>query len=430
MQFHLLPDGYPKVAILAPRWTDDDEAGWALRQVAGALACVAEVHVITTQGNRPRDLVDGVFCVHELATANPEADLRRDIVLGAIGASLRPGSALPADTDRSLTGGKGIDEVLAASLRTPWKAGAEHLEKLAPDLVVLADYRQVGAWELVDRVGLDIPSLLVPLARAERTTLLATDTALLRRASAAIVFSDGERKLWAELLGPEHVHFVGLPFAVNASVLREPEPRVGGARDYILVLTDGSPARHDPWLEVLQMRFGSHRVVVSTPRTLAVREPGGVGYEWQETTRPSDLLRLMAWAELTVDLHPGALFGRRSLESLMYGTPIVVPHDSSAQEHAENGSGGLWFDGIGGLVWCTEAILDRSVRAALGEQGRRYAQRRYGSTNSFVAGVMTAVDDVFEGRAGLGSFDRDAEGITHERGERTCSPTNSASKER
>src|ERR1700728_2973584 len=142
MQLHLLPDGNPRVAILTPRWSEVDEAGWALRQVAGALACGAEVHVITTQGSHPRDRVDGVFSVHELATANPEADLRRDIVFSALGASSRPGGVAHVDTGAAPTGGTGIDQVLAASLRTPWKAGANHLAKLAPDLVVLADYRQ------------------------------------------------------------------------------------------------------------------------------------------------------------------------------------------------------------------------------------------------------------------------------------------------
>ncbi len=40
----------PTVAVLARTWSTQSEAGWALRQVAGAIACFADVHVITPQG--------------------------------------------------------------------------------------------------------------------------------------------------------------------------------------------------------------------------------------------------------------------------------------------------------------------------------------------------------------------------------------------
>jgi hypothetical protein len=90
---------------------------------------------------------------------------------------------------------------------------------------------------------------------------------------------------------------------------------------------------------------------------------------------------------MTVDARPGSLFARRSLQSLMFGTPIIVPEGSRAQEHAETGSGGLWFDGPGELFSCVETMLDPEVHDSLGSQGRRYALDRYGSTASFIERV-------------------------------------------
>jgi hypothetical protein len=351
-----------------------------------------------------------VFFVHELGTIDRTADVRRDIVLAAVGAAPTTGRS---DGDRaggSLARSGALDEILAKSLRAPWQDGAHCLSNLAPDLIVLADYRQLGALELIEQTCPRTPTVLVPLAHAADGAIPSMFNPLFRRAGAAIVFTDRELRLCADQLRSDHVHFVGLPLGINPSALREPEPRVGGARDYVLVLTDVplSMGQRDPGLELLEMRFASHRVVVCAPNNLSVREPGGPVSEWEETTRSSDLLRLMAWAHVTVDLHPGGLFGRRSLESLLHGTPIVVPADSSAREHAEIGSGGLWFDGVGGLVWATEAMLDPEVRSALGDQGQRYVQDRYGTTSSFVARIMAAVEDASPGDAVLRSLGQDA----------------------
>ncbi|HUD17399.1 MAG TPA: hypothetical protein VMQ59_09050, partial [Acidimicrobiales bacterium] len=96
----------------------------------------------------------------------------------------------------------------------------------------------------------------------------------------------------------------------------------------------------------------------------------------------------MAWARVTVDLRPGAFFARRCVTSLLYGTPIVVPHDSRAREHAERGRGGLWFDSPAELTWCVEALLDPPVRSVFSAQGLAYADEEYGSTDRFIDRVL------------------------------------------
>jgi hypothetical protein len=96
----------------------------------------------------------------------------------------------------------------------------------------------------------------------------------------------------------------------------------------------------------------------------------------------------MAWARVTVDLRPGRLFARRCIDSLLYGTPIVVPHDSRAREHAERGRGGLWFASPGELTLCVEALLEPSAHDAFADQGRQYAESEYGSTDHFIHRVV------------------------------------------
>ena len=96
----------------------------------------------------------------------------------------------------------------------------------------------------------------------------------------------------------------------------------------------------------------------------------------------------MAWARVTVDLRPGTLFARRCVDSLLYGTPIVVPHDSRAREHAERGRGGLWFADPGELTWCVEALLEPEVHDSFARQGQAYAEEEYGSTDRFIDRVL------------------------------------------
>jgi hypothetical protein len=125
---------------------------------------------------------------------------------------------------------------------------------------------------------------------------------------------------------------------------------------------------------------------------------GGEERQTAGVARGTDLLRLVAWATSTVDLRPGSLVARRSLESLLYGGPIIVPADSRAREHAVLGRAGLWFYGPGDLAWCVEALFDDEVHGALSRQGRHYAETRYAGSGSFVDRVSRAVLPVLDRR--------------------------------
>ena len=88
---------------------------------------------------------------------------------------------------------------------------------------------------------------------------------------------------------------------------------------------------------------------------------------------------------------PVGLLAERCIESLLYGTPIVVPDDSRAREHAERGRGGLWFADPAELTWCVEALLDPNPSAPRSAPRVGPTPRRaYGSTDRFIARVLDA----------------------------------------
>jgi hypothetical protein len=184
---------------------------------------------------------------------------------------------------------------------------------------------------------------------------------------------------------------IGAPLAANPSALTEPDLAVGST-DYALVIADVD-SREEHWenrmVDIMRMRFPDRRLAVSQNDALCVWHRGRPE-RGLPVQRSGDLARLMAWARVTVDLRPGRLFARRSIESLLYGTPIVVPADSRARQHAELGHGGLWFANPAELTWCVEAMFDPEIRTSLGAQGRVYAEREFGSTDRFIERVTTA----------------------------------------
>lgn len=374
--------GRPRVAVLAPHWGGTGERAWALRQVAGALALSADVHVLTPQGRSRRGHLDGVLTVHELASRQSWATgMRRDLVLTL----LRGRDGLASDERRQLV--SVLDEG-----QDDWDALGDLLEDVHPDLVVLADHREVGAARLAERRCPDVPVVGVPLAARLTTPADPYFEPWFARVGATLVFTDAEAALVGADASSPPVHNVGLPLAANPSVQREPHTFVGD-REYALVLT-GVPWAAPQWpttlAALLQVGLPAHAVAVAATDRLSLFHRG----EERQTagvTRGTDLLRLMAWAVTSVDLRPGSLFARRSVESLLYGSPIVVPAKSRAHEHAATGRGGLWFEGAGDLLWCVESLFDADTHGALARQGRAYATARYSGTDAFVDRISRAV---------------------------------------
>lgn len=169
-----------------------------------------------------------------------------------------------------------------------------------------------------------------------------------------------------------------------------------GFTGYVLVLSDrtgdptteASPTAAVAWLTA---RFYDSWVVVVE---------GGKASAWKgralrgvvSVDSRTDLWRLLAHAAVTVDLAPGTIVGRECIESLRFGTPIVVPEAGAAAAHARAG-GGLTFADHFELLDAVGFLIQEAAASDLGETGRRYADEYYGDAERFVRrldGIMPA----------------------------------------
>jgi hypothetical protein len=386
----------PLVAVLTTRWESKTEEGWATRQVAGALACVADVHVFTPQGVSPVQRTDSVFTVHEVATpSGAAAEIRRDLLIEAI-----------SETGSGLTGRllPELSRLLDRDLLDCWDGVSDLISGLHPDMVVIAGHQLVGAVDAVDRVAPDLPVVLLALGSDLDSLSFPHFNRVFDRAQTVLAVTETERLAIIEHHGgADRVHRIGAPLAANPSALNEPNTWVGKT-DYVFVITGTKTHADEESVALARLiRFGfpDNPVAISATDALSVWHQGRLGEGWP-VERSSDLTRLMAWARVVVDLRPGPLFGRRAVDSLLYGTPIIVPGNSRAREHAELGGGGLWFDTPGELVWCVEAMLDPEIRSIFSAQGQAYAEAAYGSTDGFIQRVLMATGDARAGDGGRG----------------------------
>jgi hypothetical protein len=159
-----------------------------------------------------------------------------------------------------------------------------------------------------------------------------------------------------------------------------------GFTGYVLVLTDRAgdrkpqpPPDAAAWLTT--RFFDSYIVVLENGRAAAWKGRALRGVVGVDTR--TDLWRLLAHAVVTVDLAPGPIVGRECIESLRFGTPIVVPQLSAAAAHARAG-GGRTFTGAADLLDAVELLSQEPLASAVGATGRRYAEELYGDAAGFV----------------------------------------------
>jgi hypothetical protein len=374
----------PAIAVLAPHWEASSEEGWIARQVAGALAGTGEVHVITPDGSSASTATDGVFTLHRLGTPiGASAELRRDLLVEAI-------------TETSETSEPPVSPAVASLLDQgtvePWHGADEVLAGLRPDRAIVVGHHSIGALAAVDRHDASLPVTLLALGSDPESLAFPHFDQMFDRADSVLAVTETERAVIVEHHGNEPgVHRIGAPMAANPSARSEPNTWVGDT-GYVLVLTGvdrNDDHEENELARLLRVRFPEHVVGISHRDAFCAWHHGQVNQGWP-IERSSDLDRLMAWAGLTVDLRPGTFFARRCVTSLLFGTPIVVPAASRAQEHAARGRGGLWFADGSELAWGVEALLDPATRAACSAQGLAYAAEEYGSTDRFIERVVRA----------------------------------------
>jgi hypothetical protein len=327
-----------RVAVLSSVWGEEHgEAGFVLRSLAGAISRVAPVDVLVPgRAGVPRP--DGAFDL--VAVGEPMA-----------------GRAWPA-----------------------------------PELATWPE-DHAPALALVDRVEGDVLRLVERFAPRAPVVALTTGMAV----------PDGVDAAWRVAAGPAEpdrpegpLHEVGLHVPINPLAAKRRHNGLGFT-DYVLVLGDRGPAKADPEMPSrlaawLVARFPRRHVVVVEDAVATVWRSRSLRGRVAIDTR-TDLWRLMAHALVMVDLRPGPLVARECVESLRFGTPVVVPAGTVAAEQAALG-GGLWYRDVAELLVCVDAFGDSDLRDTLGAQGRLAANARYGDPARFVDRVRTALTAV------------------------------------
>lgn len=105
-----------------------------------------------------------------------------------------------------------------------------------------------------------------------------------------------------------------------------------------------------------------------------------------------NLWRLMAHALFTIDLRPSSAFGRETIESLMFDSPVIVPDHSAAKEHAEAANAGLWYRNNGEVLDAVRVLTDRAIRERFARNGRAYVDAHHSDLPGFVERICSLVD--------------------------------------
>jgi hypothetical protein len=165
-----------------------------------------------------------------------------------------------------------------------------------------------------------------------------------------------------------------------------------GFTDYLLVLSDGVPRGEEPpaaaaWLSAA---FPQRDVVVVDAGVASAWRGRSLRGSTTVDTR-MDLWRLMAHAGLCIDLAPGRFIARECVESLRFGTPIIVPADCGPAVLHARVSGGSTFADPQELIAAVAVLQAEHARAVASEAGRRYAESRYANPNSLVSSLRSVM---------------------------------------
>jgi hypothetical protein len=244
----------------------------------------------------------------------------------------------------------------------------------------------VGRWITEVRAG---TTVVVDEFDASTRTLISRLPAPAAVVAVVPVGSDGQEGMVPlRFTGSSASDSLGLHVPVNPLAATHRHNGLGFT-DYLLVLSDriaaaavAPPTAMAAWLTA---RFPEADVVVVEDGSAAVWRGRALRGVVSVDTR-TDLWRLLAHAHLTVDLAPGPVIGRECIESLRFGTPIVVPAASAAAAHAAAG-GGLTYTAYAGLLEAVERLAGQRARDTMGEIGRRYADSQYGDPAAFVTRV-------------------------------------------
>lgn len=369
--------GRPLVALVTSHWGHgDDEATETTRLLAGAIARHATVEVLhlVSPPSTAEALQDSIFTVHKVSVHGARP-LRSGILRAALAAA-DGGVRVPRRAGTVLERYEGVAPGVGALLR-----------RLAPDTVVLAGPHQ--PFDLADLDGHGSAArprvVVVPFTSDPRQLAAEPLRRLVSRADVLGSLHPGEQRALVQAGRPSVPIELALPLNRGAAANRLFGVRWFGR--YVLLIRSFPPggARY--------VRSVTHEVLRSVLGDVSVAEVDGQTWRISDNENtlelpvsPSrvNLWRLMAHALATVDLRPPGPLGREALESMLLGTPVVVPDGSPAMEHACAANGGLWYKDTGELFDVTRALMSRPLRDRLASQAETYAQEHHGRMDDFV----------------------------------------------
>lgn len=190
---------------------------------------------------------------------------------------------------------------------------------------------------------------------------------------------------------------IGLSVVVNPLAAERPHNGLGFT-GYLLVLTDRGGRERRAADDATD---GVRWLAAAFPRRHVVVVEGGVAAVWRGRALRGlvtvdsriDLWRLMAHAHAVVDLSPGPLVARECVESLRFGTPVIVPARTVASRMAEAGGGGAYGD-PNELLRCVDRLDDADARFTAAAEGRTVTDAWYGDPTGFVRRVSDALASV------------------------------------
>lgn len=379
-----------RVVVVTARWgPSHGETGVVVRLLAGALTLGTRVDVVSLCAAGPSTGAaapvrnDSVFIVHEVTSSAPERS-RAGLVRAAFGHGGE--EHIPAIAGRRLVelGGGRADGV------------CELISSLRPDSIVLAGPETWWLPEALSSAGAPARVVSVPLLGDDSACELREFGPLLEDVAAVGVLSRREQAGVAArheadrqraVAGPAEIEELEVAFSVNRSAADQLMVNMSQYGSFVVVLSEfpeGSPrAPRSPGADYVREVLGP----------IAVVEVGGPRWSVSERAKArefpvggsrANLWKLLRHAEVCLDLRPQGIVARETIESLLLGTPVVVPDDTVAKEHAERSNGGLWYRDYRDLFDAARAVLDDTeLRGGLAENGRAWAQAHRGDQRRF-----------------------------------------------
>lgn len=396
----------PHVVVVTESWGSNwGEQAAATRFLAGALALRARVSIVSIEDRsqprfrQPRLRYDGVFPIHSVpapmgrgsfggiasAEGTAESALRSSLIRASL--SRQGGSALPDVAARGL---------LARAALVSEEAVTATLEQ-RPDAVVLAGIATLWMSAALP-VGPDRPRVvLLPLCGDDPLLSSRAFRPIAEQSDAVGVFSGVELSRIGEVVragSATELHRIRIALPLNRLATASAMAGVSSFGTYVLVISgfDDDPASgRCPPHDYLRQIVGDVAIAEVRRHGWMITGPGRrFDMMWGPTRM--NLWRLMARAAVTVDVRSQGPIGRETIESLLLGTPVVVPDSSAAAEHAAESNGGLWSANQGEMTDCIRKLLeDDALRAQLGNNGEAWARRNHGDTDSFVAQTIRLV---------------------------------------